>query len=139
MDDNSTRSAAQVWPTLVYNDAREAIRFLDDAFGFVESLVVPNETDDTVVEHCELRWPEGGGVMLGSADRPGNRFSQRPTGAGSVYVVTSDPDAVHDRAIANGAVVISPLVDHDYGGRGFSAIDLEGNIWSFGSYAGEPE
>ena len=138
MDDNDTRPAAQVWPTLVYDDARAAIRFLNDAFGFAESLVVANDTDDAVVEHAQLRWPEGGGVMLGSANRPGNMFSQRPTGAASVYVVTSDPDAVHDRAVAHGAVVFSPLVEHDYGGRGFSVTDIEGNIWSFGTYAGEP-
>lgn len=138
MDDNDTQPATQVWPTLVYADARTAIRFLVDAFGFVESLVVANDADDTVVEHAQLRWPEGGGVMLGSANRPGNLFSQRPTGAGSLYVVTSDPDAVHDRAVAHGAVVFSPLVEHDYGGRGFSVTDGEGNIWSFGSYAGEP-
>ncbi|MFN0089023.1 MAG: VOC family protein [Acidimicrobiales bacterium] len=138
MNDNDTAPAAHVWPTLVYTDARAAIRFLVDAFGFAESLVVPNDTDDAVVEHAQLTWPEGGGVMLGSANRPGNRFSQRPTGVASVYVVTSDPDAVHDRAIAHGAAVFSPLVEHDYGGRGFSVTDLEGNIWSFGSYGGEP-
>ena len=129
MNNNDTRPVTHIWPTLVYNDARAAIRFLTDAFGFVESLVVASESDDAVVEHAQLRWPEGGGVMLGS--------SQRPTGAASVYVVTSDPDAVHDRAIGQGATVFTPLVDHDYGGRGFSVTDIEGNIWSFGSYAGE--
>lgn len=138
MNDNDTRPAAQVWPTLIYAEARAAIRFLVDGFGFVESLVVPNDADDSVVEHAELTWPEGGGVMLGSADRPGNPFAQRPTGASSVYVVTTDPDAVHDRAVSFGAVVVAPLVAKDYGGRGFSVTDPEGNLWSFGSYGGEP-
>jgi len=135
---NYMRPTAQVWPTLVYDDARGAIRFLVEAFGFVESLTVPNDVDDTVVEHAQLTWPEGGGVMLGSANRPGNTFSQRPTGVASVYVVTASPDVVHDRAVAHGAAVFSPLVEHDYGGRGFSVTDPEGNIWSFGSYSGEP-
>ena len=137
MNNNDPRPVTHVWPKLVYDDARTAIRFLTDAFGFVESLVVASESDDAVVEHAQLRWPEGGGVMLGSANRPGNPFSQRPTGAASVYVVTSDPDAAYDRAIGQGATVFTPLVDHDYGGRGFSVTDIEGNIWSFGSYAGE--
>lgn len=127
-----------VWPTLVYADARAAIEFLIEAFGFVESIVVSDDTDSAVVEHAQLRWPEGGGVMLGSANRPGNAFSQRPTGSGSVYCVTSDPDRVHARAVGRGAVVFAPLVDQDYGGRGFSVTDLEGNIWSFGTYGGEP-
>ncbi len=137
MNSNDTRPVTHIWPTLVYNDARAAIRFLTDAFGFVESLVVASESDETVIEHAQLRWPEGGGVMLGTANRPGNAFSQRPTGAASVYVVTSAPDAVHGRAVERGATVFAPLVDHDYGGRGFSVTDIEGNIWSFGSYSGE--
>ncbi len=27
-----------------------------------------------------------------------------------------------------------PLEDKDYGGRGYSCRDLEGHVWSFGSY-----
>ncbi len=33
------------------------------------------DTDDTVVEHAQLTLPEGGGVMPGSANRPGNIWS----------------------------------------------------------------
>jgi uncharacterized glyoxalase superfamily protein PhnB len=128
--------AKTVWPTLNYKDARGAIRFLVDAFGFEESLVVPGERDD-VVEHAQLRWPEGGGVMLGTAGREGNEFSQRPTGAGSVYVVTDEPDKLFDRAMGAGAQLFREMRDEDYGSRGFSVLDPEGNIWSFGTYRGE--
>lgn len=126
-----------VWPTFVYDDAPAAIEFLRSAFGFTVALVVPNEQNPSVIEHAQLRWPEGGGVMLGSANRPGNEFSQRPTGTTSVYVVTSDPDGVHDRAMAAGAELVYPLQDQDYGSRDFSVKDPEGNTWSFGTYAGE--
>jgi uncharacterized glyoxalase superfamily protein PhnB len=136
---DSTQISTPIWPTLVYDDAPGAIEFLADAFGFTISMVVKNEGDDSLIEHAQLRWPEGGGVMLGSANRPDNPFSQRPTGAASVYVVTADPDAVYDRAIGRGATVFSPLVEHDYGSRGFSVTDPEGNVWSFGTYGGEPE
>ena len=78
-----------VWPTLNYVDARAGISFLTSAFGFVETLVVPGDGD--AVAHAELRWPEGGGVMLGSADPEGNEFSRLPSGCASVYVVTDDP------------------------------------------------
>jgi len=124
-----------VWPTLNYADAPAAIRFLTEVFGFEERLVVPGEAG--VVEHAQLRWPEGGGVMLGSAGRDGNEFSQRPTGAGSVYVVTDRPDDIHERAMAAGAPLVRELQDEDYGSRGFSVRDPEDNIWSFGTYKGE--
>lgn len=127
----------KIWPTLVYDDARAAIDFLERAFGFTATLIVPNETDDAVVEHCQMAAPEGGGVMLGTANRPGNKFSQRPVGGSLVYVVTTEPDALFERAVAAGAEVFHPLEDQDYGSRDFSIKDPEGNIWSFGTYAGE--
>ena len=48
MNNNDARPVMHVWPTLVYDDARTAIRFLTDAFGFVESLVVAGEPDPAV-------------------------------------------------------------------------------------------
>jgi uncharacterized glyoxalase superfamily protein PhnB len=126
-----------IWPGLVYADAPAAVRWLCDSFGFVEVLVVPGSSDG-VVEHAQLSWPEGGGIMLGSAGRDGNEFSQRPTGTGSTYVVTERPDELFERATAAGATVVRAPQDEDYGGRGFSVRDPEGNIWSFGSYRGEP-
>ena len=134
---STTTTAPTIWPTLLYDDAPAAIEFLLTAFGFTESLVVKNEEDPSVIEHCQLRWPEGGGVMLGSAGRDHNPFSKRPTGAGSTYVVTDDPDGVYERAIAGGATVFAELRDEDYGSRGFSVTDPEGNVWSFGTYRGE--
>lgn len=136
-DTNDNELAAFVWPIVNYADARAGIAFLVEAFGFEETLVVSGETED-VVEHAQLRWPPGGGVMVGSANRPGNPFSERPTGAGSYYAVTDEPDALHARAIAAGAKPFRDLQDEDYGSRGFTVSDPEGNIWSFGTYRGEP-
>jgi uncharacterized glyoxalase superfamily protein PhnB len=130
----------QVWPTLRARDARALIRFLVDAFGFEETVVYGDQPDgsgDTVV-HAQLSWPEGGGIMLGSArDTPDDRW---PVGPGSTgcYVVTADPDAVHARAVAAGADITDPLHETDYGSRDFAARDPEGNRWSFGTYRGEP-
>ena len=82
MNNNDTRPVTHIWPTLVYNDARSAIRFLTDAFGFVESLVVAGESDDTIIEHAQLRWPEGGGVMLGSPPLQAQFGDAARTGSG---------------------------------------------------------
>jgi uncharacterized glyoxalase superfamily protein PhnB len=75
--------------------------------------------------------------MLGTANRADNVFSQRPTGAASVYVVTDEPDVLFERATTAGAELVRELRDEDYGSRGFSVRDPEGNIWSFGTYKGE--
>jgi uncharacterized glyoxalase superfamily protein PhnB len=67
-------------------------------------------------------------VLAFRRGRAGGRNTQ------SVYVVVEDPDAHHARAVAAGAKVVMPLEDKDYGGRGYSARDLEGHVWSFGNY-----
>jgi uncharacterized glyoxalase superfamily protein PhnB len=127
-----------VWPTLKARDARGLIRFLVDAFGFEEVVTYGDQPDGSgdVVVHAELAWPLGGGVMLGSA-RDDDAWPVPPGGAGC-YVVTDDPDALHARAVAAGAEVVRPLHDTDYGSRDFAARDPEGNLWSFGTYRGEP-
>ena len=56
------------------------------------------------------------------------------TGRSAAYLVTDDPDGVFDRAVAAGATVLRPMREEDYGGRGGSVEDPEGNHWSFGSY-----
>lgn len=123
--------APTVWPCLSYSDAPVAIRFLVEAFGFEERLVVPGEREGTIV-HAELRWPEGGGLMLGSAE---GEFHVKP-GHASVYVVTDQPDELFARASAAGAQVVRGLRDEEYGSRGFTVRDVEGNLFSFGTYRG---
>ena len=120
-----------VWPAFVAADARAMIDFLV-ALGF-EATAVYGEGDH--VAHCQLDWPEGGGVMFGSVKDDG--WARQPGTAG-LYVVTADPQAVHDRAVAAGATITRPPTAPSYGGLEFSLADPEGNLWSFGTYAGEP-
>ena len=129
----TTTPPPQVWPTLSARDARALIKFLVDAFGF-EEAVVYGEGD--TVNHAELAWPPGGGVMLGS-QKPGGPEQMTP-GTFSAYVVCDDPDALFTQAVKHGAVVVRELNDTDYGSREFAVHDVEGNHWSFGTYRGHP-
>jgi uncharacterized glyoxalase superfamily protein PhnB len=127
-----------VWPCVVYADAPAAITFLRDALGFVPTIVVSHPENPALIEHAELQWPEGGGVMLGSSARDESPFSKKPIGGSSIYVVTDDPHGVHARAMAGGATLVREMRDEDYGSTGFTVADPEGNLWSFGTYRGEP-
>jgi uncharacterized glyoxalase superfamily protein PhnB len=59
-------------------------------------------------------------------------------GLHSIYVVTGDPDGLYARATAAGAEILQGLRDEHHGSGGFSVRDPEGNLWSFGTYRGEP-
>ena len=127
-----TATKTVIWPTLRYNDARAAIKFLVD-LGFEEVAVYG---EGAQVDHAELSWPGGGGVMLGSAQREDSVINELAPGSGSVYVVIDNPDEVHERAVRMGANIVRGLTDEDYGSRGFTARDPEGVYWSFGTYGG---
>jgi uncharacterized glyoxalase superfamily protein PhnB len=133
----ATTNHPTVWPVLTYRDARAAIEFLSKAFGFEERAAYPRDDDPSIIVHGEMRWPLGGGVMFGSAGKDDSPFGQRVPGNDSVYVVCDDPDGLFERAVAQGAEVVRGLVDEDYGSRGFTVRDPEGNLWSFGTYTGE--
>jgi len=126
----------QVWPSLRARDALGLIKFLVDAFGFEETVVY---ADGRQVHHAQLSWPPGGGIMLGSARPPreDDPWALRP-GSFGCYVVTGDPDGLFARATAAGAEVLRGLHETDYGSRDFAVRDPEGNLWSFGTYRGEP-
>jgi uncharacterized glyoxalase superfamily protein PhnB len=64
-----------IWPCINYRDAPAVIEFLTVAFGFVVN--VAHRTGDHV-EHAELLFPEGGGVMLGSASSDGTPSNDCP-------------------------------------------------------------
>ena len=129
-----------VWPALRARDARGLIRFLVDALGFEETVVYGDQPDGSgdVVVHAELAWPLGGGIMLGSVKAVADDQWPVQPGSAGCYVVTDAPDALYERAVAAGAEVVAPLHDTDYGSRDFAVRDPEGNLWSFGTYRGEP-
>ena len=78
--------------------------------------------------------------MLGSVrDDEWRRFIKPPDEIGgaatqSIYLVVSDADIVYERAKNAGAEILIPVKDEEYGGRSFSCRDLEGHLWTIGTY-----
>ena len=130
---------ATIVPVLRYRDAPAAIEWLCRTFGFEKHLVVPNE--DGTVAHAQLSFGNGM-IMLGSVldnETEFGRLMKQPDEVGgaatqTVYLVVTDADAVLAKATAGGARIAMQIKDEDYGGRGFSCFDLEGHLWSFGTY-----
>ena len=115
------------WQSMAFQDAEAMMTWLS-AIGFVEHATY---REDGVVVHAEWLWPGGGGLMFGQVREDG---AIKATGGSAAYLVTDDPDALFDKAVAAGVTVVRPMVDQDYGGRGGTVADPEGNSWSFGSY-----
>jgi uncharacterized glyoxalase superfamily protein PhnB len=126
-------------PVFRYTDAPAAIDWLQRAFGF--TVRSDHRMPDGAVAHADLRFGTRSiGVSSASASAPDSPWARVRQG---VYVRVADPDAVHDRAVAAGAEIVSPLQDMSYGSRDFSLRDPGGHLWAFGTYdpgatSGEP-
>ena len=127
-------------PVLRYADAPAAIDFLCGAFGFARHAVHVDPDDPTRIVHAQLT-RDGQMVMLSSgvptafSDAAGMRTpAEVEAVTQSIYVVLDDVDRHASIAAAAGADIFMLPEDQSYGGRGYSARDLEGNVWSFGSY-----
>jgi uncharacterized glyoxalase superfamily protein PhnB len=129
MSDSEIPVTASLFPAMRYRDAPAAVAWLERAFGFRRHAV--HEAPGGGIAHAELRFGNGM-IMFGSARPPD---PDNPwTGQDGVYAVVEDIDAHHAEAVAAGAEIVRPLADTDYGSREYTARDLEGRLWSFGTY-----
>jgi uncharacterized glyoxalase superfamily protein PhnB len=113
-----------MFPFLRFDDPDAALAWLARAFGFKEHVVYRG--DEGSVQHAEIELGPGI-VMFG----PGDPASQ------GVYVAVEDVNAHYERAKAAGAEIVREIEDTDYGSREYTARDLEGHVWSFGTYRPE--
>jgi uncharacterized glyoxalase superfamily protein PhnB len=128
---------AAIIPSLRYRNAPAAIEWLCRVFGLQRHLVVPDESGG--IAHAQLSFGDGM-MMLGSVrDNQWGRFIKQPDEIGgaatqSIYLVVPDADIVYKRAKNAGAEILIPVKDEEYGGRSFFCRDLEGHLWTIGTY-----
>ena len=122
------RSAQRVIPYLIYRDAKRAIAYLSEVFGFKEELVYP--MDDGRVGHAELSY-EGNLIYLASEFEGFGVSPERlnDTHCG-LYWLVDDVDEHHARTREAGATIVSPPTDA-HGMRLYRALDCEGHRWTF--------
>jgi uncharacterized glyoxalase superfamily protein PhnB len=131
------------WPrissSIYYLDARKAIDWLCDAFGFEVQLKI--EGDDGRIEHSELVFG-GGLIMVGQTGiREKAPWRKAPSEVGgantqNMMVYVDDAEAHCEHARKSGAKILMEPETHDYGeeywaDRGYECADLEGHHWWF--------
>ena len=120
-----------------YRNAAAAVEWLCNVLGFARHAVYAGA--DGTIEHAELTLG-GGMIMVGSIrDTEFGRLMKQPDEIGgaetrSEYIVVSDADEVYRRVKAAGAEIVIEIRDQSYGGRDFTCRDIEGRIWSVGTY-----
>ena len=123
----TTPALVTAYPIVRYADAAAALCWLREAFGLQPIMEQPN--DDGTIMHAELQL--GGAVLMFGSARAG-----APVGGYEVYVALDADviDAHHATSVAAGARITRELDDTGYDSREYTALDNEGNAWSFGTY-----
>jgi uncharacterized glyoxalase superfamily protein PhnB len=120
---NRSIPSSSVIPVLVYPDVREAVEWLEAAFGFVERV--------RIGENHRSQLSFGGGALI-VGDVRHDRRPPRPDEETHSVVVRVDAAAAHcERARAHGARILMEPTDFEYGERQYSAEDPAGHRWTF--------
>ena len=120
-----------------YRDLTGSVDWLRKAFGFEEHQTVKGE--DGSVLYSVLLY-KNALIMVGPVHATGfDGLMKQPDEIGgaetqSCYIVIDDPVTHLARAKTAGANILFDLKTYDHGGRGYSCRDVEGHIWSFGTY-----
>ena len=123
-------SAPHVIPFIYYEDSSAAIEWLKERSGSRSTSSTGATTGRSSTRAAARLGDESWGAQSY------NMKSVRELGGSNQgnYVVIEDTDAHYERAKAAGAEILEEPHDKDYGSRDYTARDLEGNVWVFGTY-----
>lgn len=120
-----------VYPVLRYRDPSNAVQFL--AFAFGARKVTEERDEEGKVVHAELRLGDGV-ILVTKAEDTLMSPLDLPGLNSSLYVYVDDVDDHCELAKEGGANVVAEPEETEYGSREYTVVDLEGHIWTFGSY-----
>jgi PhnB protein len=103
-------------PYLIVRDAEAVLTFCENVFGAARLRVIANDSGGIMHAECRI----GDTVlMMGEADGP----------AAMLHLYLEDPDAAFDRALANGAEVLQPMMEKGDGDRRGGVRSPDGTQW----------
>jgi uncharacterized glyoxalase superfamily protein PhnB len=139
MTNQAKACRSTVIPAIRYRNALAAIDWLVAAFGFEKQAVFLGP-DNISVMHAQLTF--GNGMVMISSSENATEYSKlmvQPDEIGlretqTPCLIVTDADAIYATAKAASASMVMDIADMPYGGRAFTCRDLEGHLWSIGSY-----
>ena len=122
-------------PSKIVRDAAKAIEFYKTVFGATEVMRM-NCPDSNKIAHAEIKI-RNHVMMLGDENPEMGAFAPQLDGkvpSSSVMIYVSDVDAVINKAVANGAKSMMPVMDMFWGDRYGKFIDPFGHLWSVATH-----
>jgi uncharacterized glyoxalase superfamily protein PhnB len=127
------------FPTLRYRDPAKAIEWLCRVLGFQRHFVAEDAGN---VIHAQIR--RGDSLIFLGPDHADDKYGMHSplalngTNQCVCVAISEDIDEHCAHAKASGAEIVTEPYDTPYGSREYTCRDIEGHIWCFGTYRGEP-
>ncbi len=122
-----------VTPTLVVNNANDAIEFYKKAFGANEIYRFP--TPDGKIMHAMI---QVGDSFIMLTDEFPSMGARSPTtiggSASSLHLYVEDADAFYKKAVEAGAAPTMPIMDAFWGDRYGMIVDPYGHAWAIATH-----
>lgn len=128
---------ASIIPVIQYKNAKKTIEWICESFGFEKHLVVQGE-GNTII-HAQLTYGNSMIMLSSENNNEYGKLIKAPNSLNGIntqtpYIIVEKVDEHYKNAVNKGAEILLEIKDEEYGGRGYTCKDIEGHIWSFGSY-----
>jgi len=130
--DETKPNAVDIVPNLSVSDGAAAVEFYKRAFGAIELFRVESDRGEVFAELSI----NGARIFVAHESHSHNNFSPDALGGTTVRIdlLSDDPDAMQERAVAAGAKEIEPVSDAEVGPRMGRIKDPFGHTWLIGKH-----
>ncbi|NIK77737.1 putative glyoxalase superfamily protein PhnB [Paenibacillus castaneae] len=120
-----------ILPHLYYENMDDALAWLIKMFGFVEHFrfALPDGQLHGVMMHHGDAW-----IMLKNSGPTQTSPAKNGVNTQSLSVFLDDVEEHYRHAKSSGAQIVEELFNTEYGERQYSALDLEGHLWTFSKH-----
>ena len=116
---------------LYVGDQARSTAFYTEVLGVVPTLNVPGMTEFTLSDQCVLGLMPEAGIKRLLGEKLPDPTKGRGVPHAELYVLVTQPEEYHRRALAAGAIELSPLQDRDWGQRAAYSLDPDGHVLAF--------
>lgn len=120
--------------TILYvNDQESSCRFYQNIFRKEADLNVPGMVEFILSDNCKLGLMPNKGIAKILADKTPHPDKGIGIPRCELYLYVDDIQLEYDNALRNGAKLISPISDRDWGEKVCYFSDIDGHIIAFAS------
>jgi uncharacterized glyoxalase superfamily protein PhnB len=109
---------------LPYPDVREAVKYLEEVFGFRERLQIADH-------RSQMQIGDGDMIVAEYIDRDRRPQPGADHVSHQIMVRIADVRSHFDHAESSGAEILQPPTDHFFGERQYVVKDIGGHRWTF--------